>query len=366
MAGIAIKSIALFLIGTAGFTLVSGQEFSADKLIDLLSLKESKLEALLFNKKYQASETEWSGDTAVRIYEYYPLNRFSKKKQADTVSRKFTRSVLKETFLLTYQTTSSTEYRGIITGLKKRGFYCDYEKDSLIHPPSYLYQHEDYSADASIIWESDTAWYSIAFHKKIFPTDREIYFAEDLLQFTSHEYLVYYFGEKNVKKDIYYFGGNDLANCSVLLINSNRQVIFIWRDGLNRRRLANLLLGGQHRLKSQEAKDKQQGKDTVIRENSWILKQGIRSGMPLYELRELNERNIAFCGGNAPNPGLILGESTGKIDFKNKDVILGCSNCSDEKFLQTKIMSADKAMKEGKIFFILTIILYPVENGIFE
>ena len=76
--------------------------------------------------------------------------------------------------------------------------------------------------------------------------------------------------------------------------------------------------------------------------------------------------SFAFCGGDAPNPGLVFPESTGKVDFKNSDVILGCMNCSDNKFLKTKKMYADKAMKEGLIFFVLTIVLYPVENGIFE
>jgi hypothetical protein len=361
-----MKRICLLSFWMAAVTMVNGQEFSADKLIDLLSLTAPKLENQLFNKKYQPSETEWAGDTAVSTFEYYPAIRFSKKKQADTISRKFIRSVLKETFELTYQTTSAAEYKGIIAGLKKKGFYCEYEKDSVRHPASYLYQHEDYTADASIKVVEDTAWYSIAFFKKILAVNKEIYFAEDLFQFTSHEYLVFYFGEKNVKKDIYYFGGNDIVKCSVLMINSKRQVIFIWRDQLNRSKISNLLLGGYHRLKSQQGNDKPGEKDSVITENSWMLKCGIRVGMPLYELRDLNERNIAFCGGDAPNPGLIFGESSGKVDFKNKDVILACMNCSDEKFLHAKIMYADKAMKEGNIFFILTVILYPPENRIFE
>ncbi len=361
-----MKRIFLLTFWVAGITTANAQDFSVDKLIEMMSLTVPKFDRQLVNNKYQSLETEWLGDTAVKMYEYYPSIRFSKKKTADTVCRKFTRSFLKETYIHTYQTTSPLEYKGIITGLKKKGFYCEYEKDTTEHPATYLYQHEDYTADAAIKKEADTAWYLITFHKKILPVDREIYFAEDLLQFTSHEYLVYYFGEKNVKKDIYYFGGNDIVKCSVLLINSNRQVIFIWKDGLNRRKIGNLLFGGQHRLKSQEGRDKPEGRDTVIRENSWMLKCGIRAGMPLYELRTLNERNIVFCGGDAPNPGLIFPESSGRVDFKDRDVILGCMNCSDEKFLRTKIMYADKAMKEGDIFFILTIVLYPVENGVFE
>jgi len=369
MAEMAMKRIFFLCFCIVATVVTNGQDFSADKLIDMLSLTVPKFETQLINKKYQPLETEWSGDTAISIYEYRPAINFSKKKHADTVNRKFIRSTLKETFVLTYQTTSAVEYKTVIGALKKKGFFCEYEKDSTVSPPSYLYQHEDYTADASIKRVEDTAWYSITFNKKIFPVGRGPYFAEDLLQFTSHEYLVYYFGAKNVIKDIYYFGGNDIAKCSVLLINSKRQVIFIWRDGLNRRKISNLLFGGQHKLKSQEARDSiiaGKDKDSVIAENSWLLKSGIHAGMSLFDLRELNKKNIAFCGGNAPNPGLIFPESTGKVDFKNNDVILGCVNCNDEKFLNAKIMYADKAMNEGRIFFILTIVIYPVENGIFE
>ncbi len=342
-----------------------GQELSADKLIEMLSMSAPKFESYLVNKKYRTSAPEFFGDTAVKIYEQ-GLVLTGKKKKTDTTSRKFTRTLLNETFILTYQTTSATEYKNIIASLKKKGFYCEYEKDSTVSPASYLYQHEDLTAEAFIKMEDEIAWYSFIFYKKILTLNRIPYFAEDLLQFTSHEYLVYYFGAKNVKKDIYYFGKNDIVKCSVLLINSKRQVIFIWKDGLNRRKIGNLLFGGEHKLKSQEESIKQEGIDSVNTENSWTLKSGIHTGMSLLELRELNEKNIAFCGGHAPNPGLVLTESTGKVDFKNKDVILGCTNCNDEKFRSTKIMFADKAMKDGRILFILTIVLYPTSTGKFE
>jgi hypothetical protein len=192
------------------------------------------------------------------------------------------------------------------------------------------------------------------------PVDKDLHYAEDLLEFTSHEYLVYYFGAKNVKKDIYYFAGNDIVNCSVLFINTKRQVIFIWKDGLNRRKIDNLLFGGQHKLKSQ------QENDNFIAENSWVLKSGVHASMPLFELMTLNEKEIAFCGGDAANPGLVIPESTGKVDFGNADIILGCMNCNDDKFLSTKIMYAGKALQDGRVLFVLTIALYPLVTGIFE
>lgn len=346
-----------FLIFTA---IAKSQDFSAGKLIDMLSLSLPKLESLFLEKRYHSTGIELFGDTSVKTYEYRPVIRNNKKKQTDSISRKFLRSVLKETFTLCYKSTSVTEYAGIISALKKEGFICEYEKDSTISPAVYLYQHEDYTAGASIKKEDEKTWYAISVHRKILPVNKNIFFAEDLLDFTSHEYLEYYFGAKNVKKDIYYFAGNDIANCSVLFINTKRQVIFIWKDGLNRRMIDNLLFGGQHKLKSQQEYDK------FIAENSWTLKNGVHAGMPLFELRTLNGQDIAFCGGDAANPGLIFPESGGKVDFTNVDMILGCMNCNDDKFLSTKKMYADRAMQDGRVLFVLTIALYPIVTGVFE
>lgn len=339
--------------------ITNGQDFSANKMIDMLSLPVPKLESQLAKKKFHFLGNERSGDTIASLFRHYPAGS-SKKNKKENTCRKFLRTVLNATSTLTYQTTAPAEFNDMIKALKKKGFYCDYEKDSTISPGSYMYQCADISADASIKLAADTTWYSITFHKKIVPGNGGLHFAEDLLQFTSHEYLVYYFGVKNVIKDIYYFGEHDIVNCSVLLINSRLQVIFIWKDELNRRGIGNLFIGGQHKLKSQEQKD------TLIAENNWLLKSGIHAGMSLFDLRILNENNIVFCAGDAPNPGLVLTESTGKVDFKNKQVILACANCMDEKFATTKLMNADEAMKDGRILYILTIVLYPEENKIFD
>ena len=351
------KNLLIFfwvILSTTAFS----QEISPDKLISMLSATIPKAEGQLRSRKYIFSGTESSGDTTFRIFQNRILG--SSKKKTDGAARKCIIASLKGTFTLTYQTSLLTEYKSIIESLKKDGFHCEYEKDSSITPATYLYQHEGYTAEGCIRNEEGTDWYSVTFFKKNFSPNNNLQTAEELLEFTSHEYLEYYFGEKNVKKDLYYFADNDIVNCSVLFINTKRQVIFVWKDGLNRRRISNLLFGGQHNLKSQ------QSYESVIAENAWMLKNGLRIGMPLIELRTLNDNNISFCGGKAPNPGLILPESTGRIDFSQADVILGCNNCTDEKFLASRQMNSDRAMDDGRILFVLSIVLYPTNNGIFE
>jgi hypothetical protein len=364
---VAMRKIILLSFCIAFTADSNGQNFSADKLLDMLSFSIPEIEKQLIKKKYRFSGIENFSDTAVTLYQFYPAK--SKKKQSasrsvysggDSVSRKFLITVLNETFKNTYQTTSAAEYAGIIDALKLQGFYCEYEKDSTnTQPPAYLYQHGEFTAEASKKNLEDTTWYAITFHEKSLPINY-VHFAEDLLQFTSHEYLVYFFGAKNVQKDVYYFGKDNIGKCSVLFTNSKLQVIFIWRDELNRRKIGSLLFGGRYKLKSLG------DNEGFIGENDWLLKSGIHAGMPLADLRILNEKNIAFCGGDAPNPGLIFPESTNKVDFKKADVVLGCTDCSDEKFLHTKIMNADKALSDGRALFILTIILYPVLNQVFD
>jgi hypothetical protein len=353
-----MKKIIVLSFWVLRSAITNGQHFSADKLMAMLHLTTPEIEKQLLKKKYYSTGTLSFSDTAITTYQYRAVK--SKKIPFDTVNRKYISAVLNETHKQTYQTTSATEYYNIIEALKQKGFYCEYEKDSSLTPHSYLFQYHNYTADASINRVAETTWYSIAFHKKDLPVEKDVHFAEDLLQFNSHEYLVYYFGEENVKKDIYYFGENDIVKCSVLLINTRLQVIFIWKDELNRRKISKLFFGGIHTLKSQK------GNSKFIAENGWLLKSNIYAGMPLVNLRILNEKNFAFSGGDSPNPGLIFPESSGRVDFSNVDVILACMNCDDDKFLKSKLMNADKAMQDGRALFILTIVLYPDMLPIFD
>jgi hypothetical protein len=113
--------------------LANGQEFSADKLLDMLSLSIPKFESHLTNKRYRSEGTEYAGDTAVKTYAYRP-----KKARTDSASRKIVRSVLKETFTLTYKTTLKAEYTSIIEDLKKKDFTVNMKKTvALRQRPTY-------------------------------------------------------------------------------------------------------------------------------------------------------------------------------------------------------------------------------------
>ena len=157
-----------------------------------------------------------------------------------------------------------------------------------------------------------------------------------------------------MKKDIYFFAGNEIAKCSVLFLNTDRQVVFIWDDEENRCKISSLLLGGQQNLQSSIESGK------YVEENSWALKSGIRPGMSLMELRLLNGNDFRFYGGSSPNSGSVIPGETGKIDFKKEEVILACLNCKDEKFTTAKVINADDSIDEGRILFVLSVILNPM------
>lgn len=86
------------------------------------------------------------------------------------------RVVFKETSKLTYQTTTVAECNGIVEELKRAGFYCEYEKDSIIKPAFYLYQHEDYTAEVAIKKVDSTTWYAITFYKKVLHVEKDFHF----------------------------------------------------------------------------------------------------------------------------------------------------------------------------------------------
>ena len=92
------------------------------------------------------------------------------------------------------------------------------------------------------------------------------------------------------------------------------------------------------------------------------FKSGVHPGMTLYELRILNGDDIQFYGGNSLKTGTVITGNKGKLDFYKEEIILGCVNCNDNNFARTETMNADDAIKDGKILFVLSVVLNAVEK----
>ncbi len=342
-----MKKLTLFAAFIITAQLLFGQLLPADKLLGALMIPSAKFDDWAAKKKFILSASGKDHDTTLKVFNY--LAPVKKKKPVDSVQRRLLSRESKDEFFLTYQTTSPGEFLAMLEELKKAGFYCNQDGDPLKN--NLLFQLKDRTVASYTEQKDSVLFYSLRFHDQDFPDSKTLYYADDLLYFTSHEYLVYYFGEENVKKDFYYFAGDELVNCSVLFINTARQVVFIWKDEVNRRGIDNLLFGGQQKLKSAM----QSG--NFVAESNWMFRSGVHAGMPLYELRVLNDQAIRFYGGNSGKTGMVVPATAGKINFKKEQVILGCVNCTDRQFANAEVMDADEALADGKILFVLSVVL---------
>lgn len=345
------KKIGVFSIFCMLVLVSRGQVVSWDNLLSMVNMAKPKLTVYITKKGFAYSGKDEIKDTLLSRFYYIKLQN-KKDKIIDSTIRVLFTGDIKETALISYQTTSYAEFDELLTAMKKDGFYCNTPAAAAQTEP-VLFQHNDITVRTFFSVTDSIKNYALQVQKKILPNPKDVNFGDDLLAFNSHEYLSYYFGKNNVKNDIYFLSENEVVRCSVLFLNTNRQVVYIWKDDVNKCTIDHLLFGGQQKLESLKQND------NFIAENNWILKSGIHAGMSLFELRRLNENDFKFYGGNAANSGLVLQHNTGKLDFKKENIILGCMNCNDKNFSSAAIINADDAIADEKILFVLTIALNP-------
>lgn len=326
---------------------VYGQTPNAQKLIETFSVPAAKFDDWAARKKFMFMFNTKNEDTLIKHYEF--KSAVKKGKLLDSIQRTILCKEYEKDFQLIYQTASEEEFQALIKELKTIGFYCNMEGEP--GKASLLYQHKDFTVKTYNEQKDSVLFYSLQFHEQDFPDPQEISYADDLLHFPSHEYLVHYFGEENVKKDYYYFSGNELVNCSVLFSNTPRQAVFLWKDEVNRKDINDILFGSQQKLKSS------MGSEKYVAESEWRFKSGVHPGMTLYELRILNGDDIRFYAGNSVKPGAVITGNKGKLDFYKEEIILGCVNCSDHNFNQAETLNADEAIADGKILFVFSVAL---------
>jgi hypothetical protein len=328
------------------------QVISVNNMLDVLSLSPARSEKYFVQKGFVSAGTSLLEDMRGQGYLYKGKN---KRSEADTVKRSISRHYNETEVVVLYKTSSLLEFMTIKNELKEAGFVYNTSADS----GSVLYQKRDITVHASAqIDEEGNASYNFRVQKKLLPAAKDIFYAEHLLDFTSHENIVHVFGENNVKKDVYYFSENEFSRCSVLFPNTDRQAVFIWTDEVNDCELSQILFGGQ--LTVQGALNF----DHTVAENKWWLKSGVHAGMSLRELQQLNRGDFRFYGGNSAYTGLVIHDANAQLDFKNETVVLACLNCQNSRFSDTDVMSADEAIQDGRRFFVFSIILNPASASI--
>jgi len=339
-----MRRILLFII--IGITWVDcfGQKFSAREFLFVASLTEKKFDSY-FSKKFSVCGNKTINDTIVNVYKE---KVDKKKKDKDSIDRRIETYRSGDYFALAFFTSSRDEYEQNKKALHDEGFICGANDDSI----QCLFQKRNFSVIVNKKEDEDSV-YSFLFHQAELPTADKIQFAEDLFQFTSHEYLVSVFGQKNVIKDVYYLAEKNVVPCSVIFPKTNRQAIFFWKDVLNMRTPTTIMVGGNTNTGSSVKYD------GVINENIWRSKDGIYSGMSIYSLIKLNGNTFNFYGKNSTSPYLILPENTGSLDFKNNAVILGCLNPNGSVELENKIVDVEKIVQDNLGLYVFMMIFYP-------
>ena len=342
-----MRGFLLFIVVLFITSDLHSQEFSAKDFLFASSLPGKKFESYLSKKKFMPSGSRSKNDTVVNIYS---AKEGKKKKDTLRIKRSIEAFQTKNSLSFTYFTSLKDEYLENLRALKEKGFYCGNENDTI----AILFQKKELSVMASVNTgpEGDTL-YSLFFKHQELPLPESIQFAEDLLQFYSHEYLVSVFGEKNVIKDLYYFSEKEISKCTVLFPKTSRQAVFIWEDEENFCKPSSLIIGGNMNTGSSA------NYDGVIDENVWHSKEGVYSGMSLHTLMKLNGTSFKFYGKNTAAPYMIVPENTGILNFKKNRIVLGCLNPTSSQILNNSTVSADEILSDNLGIYVFMIMLLP-------
>ena len=346
-----MRGALLFFISFLLICNLHGQDYSVKDLVYATTLPAKKQDGFLTRNKFIPGGSRMQENGPVYIYNLKP-QKAKKKKDTLKIIRSLETYRTKSNSSITYLTSVKKEYLENQRILKEGGFFCGNENDSA----GVLFQMRNITVLASVIQEKDMdTLYSLAIKQQEMPLPDSIHFAEDLLQFYSHEYLVSVFGQSNVIRDLYYFSEKDVVRCSVLFPKTNRQAVFIWEDNENLCKPAFLIIGGNMNAGNLS------NYDGIIGENIWNSKDGIYSGMSLNSLVRLNGNNFKFYGKNAASPYMVLPENTGAINFKSNRVVLGCLNPSS-RVLNNAMVNADEILADNLGIYVYMMLIMPKDK----
>jgi hypothetical protein len=334
-----------FIIGLCIAWTINCQEVSCSDLISWSSLSLQKFEQAVAKKGFSKAELSGRNQAVYHVYR----QKIRDSAQALRIAERFQAG--KEQFLV-LKTSSYPEFVSMRQQLKTDGFFCGLDSFPADGSEVVL-QKKNVIVQAGRIIENADTLYGLRFHFANIPHPSAIQYADDLLQFTSHQFLISMFGAGNVMKDIYFFNDNEINACSVLFPNTSRQAVFIWKDETNLKDLSSVIVGGGLHV----------GGDinyaSHIIENSWTLRNGMRPNMRLRELMQMNGADFQFYGKESPYYLKVKPDADGAVNFKTTSVVLGCLNCTATSFLDTELVSAEEAMSRNLALHVQMLILSP-------
>lgn len=325
---------------------IQAQSFTIDDLVALSSLSPKKFDNYMQEKGYKSGGRMMQDDAMAFTF-------FEKRKITPEDSVFETRRVglykKDNAYCFAFHTTCKKEYEDGLMRLKSSNFFQGETTDSTSQD-TLFFQKKNLTVHVSTEVEDDSLVYTFLLKKNELPSS--VQFAEDLLGFDSHEYLVSYFGEANVQKDVYYFSEKKIKKCSVLYGNSNRQVVFVWEDENNLRKLSYVLVSGI--LPTENGLP---FTDNIGR-NIWVFKSGIYSGMSIRDLLRINGKDFKFYGVDSEFSMMVEPVNTGNIDFTKTGIML-TSLDGKAPILKKAKVSAEDVVENRIALHVFYIMLTP-------
>jgi hypothetical protein len=323
------------------------QSIDLNDLVDFTNFDIQKFDAHIGRKSFKRDYN--SPRETQSNYNYFQ----TKKIKGEEVIRKVSFQEGSEPAIC-YQTSSANEFNRLKEKMLDRGFRC-YEKTAEESRP-LLYQKSEYTINTSMEVIDSVTYYTMVFTRLPLPKPKDINYVEDLLQLNSHEALMEMFGSSNVLQDKFSFSESEMSNCSVLFPNTAREVIFVWDDEANYRKIAFLLIGKHAETKGTQSFSRQ------VEQNEWVSKQGVYQNMTLKELQDLNGGKLQFYGWKSEQPGVLTAANSGKLDFKKLNIILSCLDCSENQVYQASLIDSQKAIADEKRIYVSGLIILPEKD----
>lgn len=278
--------------------------------------------------------------------------QFVNKQNKEKIIRLLSRQDTKEGATVAFETSSKNEYNQLKQDL------LDHQFIRVAGSPA---TEEEFQKENILIKvytsADDSSNYRIVIDRKAMPSASELVYAEDLLTFNSHEYLVSVFGRSNVKKDTFYFSDKEFTTCSVLFPNTFSQAIFLWEEPSNYRKASFVIIG--ERWDQDQTFLNTQG----AAQNKWKSRNGTFIGMSLNDLVKLNNHHIEVFGWNTEQPGYAALNNIGTLDFRRVGVQLLCLDCKDDKYYtKTSLINSESLLRSQSRVYINKMILVPERN----
>jgi len=321
------------------------QSFQLNDLVGFTSFNVQKFDAHISKKEYKRDY--YSPKETRTVYNYT-----QRKKSKENTARSISMQEENHRTIICYQTSSKEEFNKLKEQIDKEGFKSYAGKT----PGSEVLQKDNFLVNISIEVKDSTTLFTCLLERKELPRAKDITYAEDLLNVSSHEYLCLLFGKDNVKKDVFYYSPTEMNKCSILFPNTNREVVFIWHDETNYRQTAFLVIGGNSKTNSSSNFNQQ------IEQNAWRSRQGLYTGMSLAELQILNGKELRFYSWHLDQAGMLAPKNTGQIDFTRIDIVLNCLNCNENRFQQVNVINSENAISENRKIYVSTMIILPEED----